>query len=188
MKRTITFLFALLFATSLVFSQAVGEGSKIINLDIGFVTLFNNGKIEVPPLSVSFEYLIKQVGPGTIGVGGMAGYATSKEELKHLPGKYYQHTFVLLGARGTYHWFPGQNDKIDTYAGIIIGYKIASSKYLGEGTVTDISQKSAMLGSMLVGIRYFPIPKFGFNAELSYGIAVFNLGFTLKFDSPKEIE
>ena len=181
MKRKIFFLFALLFATSLAFSQAVEEGNKIINLNVGFITQFNNGNIQVPPITLSFDYLLTQVGPGIISVGAMAGYATSKEDLRLYPGNYYTYSFILLGARGAYHWFPGQNDKIDTYAGITLGYDITSHKYTGFAGATDISQKSAMLGGMFAGIRYFIVPHFGVNAEFSYGISAISIGGSFKF-------
>jgi hypothetical protein len=181
MKRTITFLLAILFSTSFAFSQAVDAGTKLINLDVGFVTSFNQGKIDVPPITVAFDYILSQVGPGYVGLGAMAGYATSKEESRINQGFYYQHTFILLGARGTYHWFPGQSEKFDTYAGLTIGYSIASSKSITANTGTVIKQPSGMIGGMFAGIRYFFIPNLGVNAEFSYGVSAINIGASLKF-------
>jgi hypothetical protein len=181
MKRMIIFLLVFLFTTSFAFSQAVDAGNKIINLNVGFVTQFNNGNIQIPPITASFDYIVTQAGPGYIGLGAMAGYATAKEELRLYPGNYYTYDFILLGARGTYHWFPGQNDKIDTYAGVTIGYNLVSHKYTGFAGPTDISQKSAMLGGMFAGIRYFIIPKLGINAEFSYGVSAVSIGGSFKF-------
>ena len=181
MKRKIIFLSALIFFTSFAFSQAVEGGNKIINLNVGFVAQFNNGNIQIPPISASFDYIVSQAGPGYIGLGALAGYATSKEELRLYPGNYYTYNFILLAARGTYHWFPGQNDKIDTYAGVTIGYNIVSHKYSGFANATDISQKSAMLGGMFAGIRYFITPRLGINAEFSYGVSAVSIGGSFKF-------
>jgi len=187
MKKTITFLFALFFATSLAFSQAVEEGSKLINLDIGLIPTFAHGKTRVPPITASFDYLIKKIGPGTIGVGGLAGFASTRENLIVFPSgvadpnTYFTYSYFLLGLRGTYHWFPGHSDKVDTYGGVIIGYKIVSHKYTGFEGQTVTPWGSGMLGGIFAGIRYFPSEKFGISAEVGYGVALLNIGGTFKF-------
>ena len=188
MKRTITFLIALFFATSLAFSQAVEEGNKIISLDIGFPPTFGYGDVKVPPISANFDYLLKKAGPGIIGVGALAGYATSKENLITWPAgtkdpdTYLTYTYILLGARGTYHWFPGESDKIDTYAGVIMGaYITPEPKYTGSANITATYEGSGFLGGVFVGIRYFFNENIGVNAELGYGVAIMSIGGSFKF-------
>ena len=187
MKRTITFLFALLFATSLAFSQAVEEGNKIINLDIGFPPTFGFGKVQVPPISACFDYLITKAGPGIIGAGAILGYASSKQEIidfstgNYDPNTYFKYTYFIAAARGSYHWFPGKSDKIDTYAGVVIGANIVSSKYHGFAGYTITPEAGGVLGGAFVGIRYFFTDNIGVNAELGYGVAIINIGGSLKF-------
>jgi hypothetical protein len=181
MKKITTFLFALFFATSLSYSQAVDIGSKVINLDVGFLNSFGYGSVKVPPVSVSFDYLLTKIGPGTLGLGVAVGYATSEDKLKLYPNYYHTYTYIPVGARGTYHWFPVQNDKIDAYAGVIIGYNIISSKYTGLVGSTVTPYGSKMLGGVFAGMRYFFNDHFGVNAELGYGVALLNVGGSVKF-------
>ncbi len=86
-----------------------------------------------------------------------------------------------MGARGAYHWFPGQSDNIDTYGGVIIGAKIVSAKYHGFSGSTVTPEGSGVLGGVFVGIRYFLNEKIGVNAELGYGVAIINVGGSFKF-------
>lgn len=185
MKKTIIFLIALLFATSLAFSQAVEEGNKIISLNIGFppTGMWVGEKMKMPVISVNFDYLLKKVGPGIIGVGGLLGIVVTEDYYSlYYANDYYKYTKIYIGARGAYHWFPGKSDKIDTYAGLVLGAKIVSAKYKGGiGTPSIGANGSGAFGGPFVGFRYLFNPKFGVNAELGYGVAIINIGGSFKF-------
>ena len=75
-------------------------------------------------------------------------------------------------------------DKLDTYAGMLLGYNIVSSKYSGTGfydTYNTTSPSSSSLAwSMYLGGRYWFNPKIAGMVELGYGIAYLNLGVSFK--------
>ena len=185
MKKSITIFVALFFAISFAFSQAVQEKDKIISLNIGFppTGMWPGEKMKMPVISSNFDWLIKKAGPGTIGVGGLLGIVVTEDYYSvYYTSDFYKYTKIYLGARGTYHWFPGTSDKIDTYAGFVLGGKIVSAKYNGDQVNPSIeSNGSGVFGGPFVGIRYLFNPKFGVNAELGYGVAVLNIGGSLKF-------
>lgn len=178
MKKTVLFLFILIFSVSLSFSQAVEVGNKFLNLDIGLKANFGYGLTRVPPITLRFDYMLKQLGPGTLSVGGLFGFAATKDKFIFYS---YNYSYVLIAARAAYHWFPVETKKIDTYAGIVMGANIVNAKYVGDYGMPYNPKKSRVLGGGYVGFRYLITDNLGVNAELGYNVAILNIGGSYKF-------
>ena len=134
--------------------------------------------ITIPPLSVSLDYGVADNlingNNGSISVGGFAGYTASSQTYGT-----YKTTFsyIALGGRGAFHYQFAP--KLDTYAGLMVSYDIASassnSDYAGASVAT-----SGINWTLFLGGRYFFTEKIGGFAELGYGFYNLNLGVTFK--------
>jgi hypothetical protein len=180
-------IFALLLLSTLSLPFVVAQenvfavGDKVVNVGIGLGSTLYSGsfyKSSVPPVSISFEKGIKDgvLDKGVIGVGGYLGYSAFKSDWG---GWGYKYSNLILGARGTFHY--PLVDKIDTYAAILIGYNIATSKGYGAyGTWVDPYNGGGLRFAGLVGGRYYFNEKFAAFAELGYGISYLTLGLSIK--------
>ena len=168
------FLFSALF---LIFLSAANaqeifrKGTQFVNAGIGLGSYI--------PVEVSYERsiidgLIKaRKGPnGAIGVGAYLGYYgdTAYD---------WRYNHYVLGARGAFHYqfIP----KLDTYGGLMLGYNIATVKWVGDGESVGTASGSAFGYSVFVGARYLFKPNLGVYSEIGYGIAYLSAGVTFKF-------
>lgn len=178
-KKVLFAALALAGSVSLANAQEIFQkGTKAVNVGVGLGSVLSNTTI--PPLSVSFDYGVKDNlingENGSISAGGYIGYTASSISI--LDSK-LRTSYAILGARGAFHYqfIP----KLDTYAGIMLGYNVASSSWSG-AVVPDVAQSSGGFAySTYAGARYFVTENTGAFAELGYGIAYFNLGVTVKF-------
>ncbi|HLN52818.1 MAG TPA: hypothetical protein VK212_03860 [Lentimicrobium sp.] len=183
MKKVIFTLFVVIVSFHL---QAQDElfvkGDKVINLGVGFGNIgWGSGySSTLLPISGSFEVGVKDNvfdEGGSIGVGGLIGYAGYKYEL---PGWEWKYTDLILAVRGNLH-YPLVN-KLDTYAGVAIGYEIVSFKESGDNNLPDYYDavgSSAFFG-LTAGARYYFTDNFAAMGELGYGITWLTLGVAFK--------
>jgi len=185
MKKLLLVLLVAVFSLSQLLAQesTFKQGDKVVNLGIGFgSTLYtgSNYTNSVPPLSVSLEVGVKDgvLDKGSIGIGGMLAYSSSKWEYSGWGWKYSN---FIIGARGAFH-YPLLN-KLDTYTGIVLGYNIATSKEFGNAVVgyNYSASSGGIVASWFVGGRYYFSNSFAAMAELGYGITYLKIGITLKF-------
>ncbi len=153
------------------------EGQSDLNLGVGFVTFGFNGDGALP-ISLSYEYGIND----NISVGGFGGYVSSTEDFAGFGVDYsWKYTYLIVGVRGSYH--KELVDGFDTYAGILLGYNIASVTYEGDDSFKPAIEPS--VGGVAYGIyaggRYHFTDNVGAFLELGYGISAVNLGLALKF-------
>ncbi len=116
------------------------EGDLVFNAGIGIGTSLYSGsyyKSTMPPISISGEYGVADdfLTEGlTLGVGGYFGIAGSKyENFYGYPyrEKYgWKYTYTVIGVRGSLHY--PLVEKLDTYAGLMLGYNIVSMKEFGD--------------------------------------------------------
>lgn len=153
-------------------SAQYAQGQGDINLGIGFVS--NYGL----PISVSYDYGITD----NISIGGIFSYASTSEDLGFGGMAYsWKYTYMIVGARGMYHF--ELMDNMDTYAGLLLGYNIASAEFDGDPALEAIVGNPSIGGvawGLTAGTRYHFTEKFGAFAELGYGVSVINLGLTYK--------
>jgi hypothetical protein len=188
MKLKSLFLAVLLsFGFLVVTAQEVAKGDKILNLGVGLGTaLYSGGGYtgSVPPISGSLEVVIKDDlfdGKGALGVGGYLGYAAYKWETSGYGHDYgYKVSNIIIGPRGYLHY--SLVEKLDTYAGLMIGYDIVSDKATGNwpGGYIYSGSVSRVLFSGFLGARYFFNDNLAGMVELGSGIAYLNLGVALR--------
>lgn len=185
MKKTLLFIVAGFFAVAQLSAQESSflKGDKVLNLGLGLGSTLYSGSnyaSQVPPLSVSLEFGIVDgiIDEGVIGVGPYVGYSSYKYEYSGWGWKYSN---IILGARGSFH-YPLIN-KLDTYAGILLGFNIVNSKEFGDPYPgSDYSSgSSGLVWSGFIGGRYYFTNSLAAMLELGYGIAWLNIGVALKF-------
>ena len=164
-----------------------GKGDKVVSLGVGVGSYLGGSgyKMSVPPIFASYDHCIIDGlinDKASIGVGGYVAYSANKWETSY--GNYdygYKYQYMILGARGTFHYQP--LNKLDTYAGVMLGYDIVSSKYYGDKEYGSLSSASGseFAYSAFVGARYYFSDNFAAFAEAGYGIAALELGISFKF-------
>lgn len=181
------FLFATLFAFGFLAVNAqtstFQKGDKVLNLGIGVGGSYYSGwsgSSHTPLLNAAFDVSVLDgvLDKGSIGVGGYFGYQTAKYD----NGGYgWKLTNMLIGPRGTFHY--PLVDKLDTYAGLLLGYHIVTWKYTGNwGGLNQNTTGNAVYFSGFVGARYYFSDNFGAYIELGSGsLGLANLGVSLKF-------
>jgi len=181
-------IFLLFVVVSLTLTQLMAQdpvfvkGDKVLNIGIGLGSTLYSGsyyKSAIPPISASLEFGVVDniLEKGVIGVGPYFGYSSYKYDYLSSAWKY---TNMILGVKGNFHY--PLVEKLDTYAGLLLGYNIVTSKWTGSGVEDDYSASSSGLAwSGFIGGRYYFKDTFAVMAELGYGIAYLNIGIALKF-------
>ncbi len=165
------------------------KGDKAVNLGIGLGSYYGGDGYSsgIPPISLSYEQGIIDGlldGKASVGVGGYLGYTSNKWESVWGDGTTwgYKYSYIILGARGVFHY--QFVDKLDTYAGLLLGYNIVSNKFYGDDTIAPyVSGATGASGigySAFVGARYHFSSKFAAYAELGYGISALELGISMR--------
>lgn len=179
-------ILALFFICGIASAQSptFNKGDKVLNLGIGFGSgLYTGGgySSQMPALSASLEVGVVDnvIDKGTIGVGGYIGYTSAKYDFSG-PGYTYgwKYSNLVIAARGAFHY--PLVEKLDTYAGLALGYDIVTAKETGNFPTGVSATGSGVYLSGFVGARYYFSDKFAGLLELGSGIAYFNLGVAIK--------
>ena len=185
MKRLLLIVACAFFGIQAASAQdAFTKGDVVINAGIGFGNTLHTGsgyKTTVPAISGSVEFCIIDNlfdANSSIGVGGIIGYSAQKYDgLYNYEVKYSD---FLLGARGSFHYqfVP----KLDTYAGIVLGYDIVSTSVKnGSSSYSYAADGSSVFAGAYLGARYYFTDNFAAMAELGYDIAILKIGVAIKF-------
>jgi hypothetical protein len=178
MKKILVVLFSLLFLSSMSFAQfEVGKSYIGPSIGIGF------GGYGLS-FGADYEYgmSLKDIGvdaPGALGIGGLVRYYNWSESYFTYKWSY---TDIIIGAQGNYH-FKLENNKIDPYLGIVLGFDIASSSWNGPTGFGD--QYSTSSGGLFfngnAGVRYWFSPTMAARASFGFGNIVSSLILGLDF-------
>jgi len=170
--------------------DAFNNGDMIINVGVGIGTyinhnlklssgdvLFNeyNYSMTIPPITGSFEYGVLDLfdGKGGVGIGGYLAYILFKgRDRNHTVNDFNLGDFII-GPRGLFHY--QFVDKLDTYAGVMVGYDIVSYSQAGA------AEGSKFCSAFFVGARYYITNNIGVFGELGYGVSPLQLGLCYKF-------
>lgn len=187
MKKLIALALVAIFSIPLLQAQEsmFDVGDRVLNLGIGFGSSWYSGTYYssgIPPISLSYEQGIKDdiLEKGVIGVGGAIGYSSSSYRDTWFGTEWgWNISDLVIGAIGTFHY--PLLDKLDTYAGILLGYKINTSREYGDIPTGSTSLSSSrLIGSGFVGGRYYFNDKFAAFAQLGYGISYLTFGLSIK--------
>ncbi len=177
-------LLAALFSLSIASAQ-FEKADMVANFGIGVGGYYASGSgysTKIPPIDLSGEYFIME----NLSVGGFIG--GSKSEYKYRLGQNdyetIHYSYFNIGTLGNYHFV--NQEKLDVYAGVRLGYVGLTLKYdddeIDDDIIDELDGRSAgVLAGAHVGGRYFFTDQFAANAELGYGIAIFKLGISYKF-------
>lgn len=170
MKKTLLIASVVIFSIAIIVPDAQaqweGKGSKDLNIGVGLGSTLGGGL----PIGASFDVGFNE----NIAIGGYAGYAGYSQDFGFFKANY---SYILLGARGTYHIELVEN--VDTYAGLMLGYNVASVSIDGGGA-GNVAAGGGFLWGGIIGARYMFSDKFGGMAELGNGIAWLQIGLTVK--------
>lgn len=159
-------------------AQPFEVGTNVVNA--GFGLGWSHGylysaKSSFPALNLSYERGFKEISDiGVLGLGGMVGF---KRTTYNYFGK-WSYTDFFLAARGALHMDLFNNEKLDTYGGLVLGFGIQSTN------IDELYGRSS--GSYLVfgpfaGVRYYFTNNFGVFGEVGYGTSILALGVSFKF-------
>jgi hypothetical protein len=174
MKKAILALFVIaLVFSSTTFAQGYNPKGKVLNIGVGFGFADATGDATIPPISAGLQFGLTN----NISVGGIVGYTGSNDKLGVFDWE-YNYSYILIGARGEYHFMEPSN-KLDAYAGLTVGYNVASSSFSGK-SVFGVTPASASAGGILIGFhggaRYALGNNWGVFGELGYGIGYITAG------------
>lgn len=164
MKKTIFSIIALVIVSVSSFAQepALPKGSNVIDAGVGFSTGLSN--IALPPIEVSYEHIFVTFGTNDqwgVGAGAFGGVFSQKFSGNNMLGG-------CVCAQGNMHFSP--LSKLDIYAGLNVGYVMASTSGVSAGAMTVGGQ---------VGARYFFTDSVG--AFLQIGeVGTINLGVSFR--------
>jgi len=183
MKRAILIAIVTLFALSLSFAQiAYQKEDRVGSLmyGIGSYVYASNATASFPPLTAAYDMGYNE----NISFGGLVSYTSSKYDFSGFGYGYtWTWSYLIIAARGAYHYDLLHNDKIDTYGGLMLGYNIASFSETHTGTGFGLGGGSANGGILFGGYaggRYFFTPNLAAQVELGFGLALLNIGIAYK--------
>jgi hypothetical protein len=177
-------------------------GTRIINLGVGFGG-FNYYKSglgggytykSTPAFSLTYEQAYpKKLGPGYLGIGAYFGYkrAQSRYDNSYYLGEryYYEHNwnYMVIAARGAYHWDVLNAKNAEVYAGAIVGVRITTYSYKTNSIDPNINlyeshnQGVYPVLSLFAGARWYFVQNVALFGEAGYGISYLTGGFSFKF-------
>jgi hypothetical protein len=181
--KKIFFIVAMVLLSQNFFAQdnVFLMGDKVVNIGLGLGSSLYSGTYytsTIPPLSVSYEQGIVEgvLEKGVIGVGGYLGFSSYKYEVLDWGWRY---TNFILGARGSFHYPLVEN--IDTYTGLLLGYRILSANEFGTNTGLNYrAGSSGVIWAWYAGGRYYFNERLGGMLELGLGITYLNIGIALR--------
>ncbi len=178
-KKILPILLAILFAISAEAQNTTfNEGDKVLNVGLGIGSTLYTGAAygsSIPPLSASLEFNVADElfdENSSIGVGGYLGYAGYNY---NVVGSDYGFSNFILGGRGALHY--QFIDMLDTYAGLLLGYRIVS----WNADEFSSAASGGFISAFYIGGRYYFNENIAGMLELGYGIAYLNIGVAFKF-------
>lgn len=194
-KKILNALGVLLVSASLPLSASAqfDQGDNVLGLGVGILGGYSvgwsgAGTSQSPALNLHLDHGMGELGPGTWGLGGFVGYKTIsyKDNSSYYGYSYnYHYTYLVVGARATWHYNEWHDKKWDTYGGVSLAYRHVSYKdntnYGIYGDPNNYSYNGSGVGfGLFVGSRYYFTDKFGVYGELGYSLSLLQLGVTLK--------
>ncbi len=159
------------------------KGTKVIGVSAGFGIDYGyyNSPISLPAFALQYDQgIISNVGPGTIGIGGILGVKNSS--YKYASGGYKANwTNIFVGVRGTYHLtlLKDKVSKLDPYGGVTLGVRIL--RHNDNHPAATIVNNTYPLYGLFVGARYKFTENFGAFSELGYDVSFVRVGLALSF-------
>lgn len=159
--KKLTFLFLVFFVTTLAFGQyQVGKNTAGAFIGIGGGGLSGTGGV---PIGIEYNFFNYKE---NIQIGGFAAYSSTSEDFA--VGK-WNYTNIIIAAQANYHFLPG--NKFDPFAGIALGYDIASTSTdynPGFSSWNASASSGGFVWSVQAGCNYWFTPKIAAQLRLGY--------------------
>lgn len=154
---------------------AYAPGRVIASASLGFGVSGFYGDAQSPLVAVNGEYGLNDV----ISLGGTLGRSSSSQHYGYFGDAWdISWSYTVLAVRGSYHLAEMiDNEKIDIYGGLSLGYNnvsVKSGRY-------DVVSGSYVLYGLYAGGRYFFTDRVGAFAELGLGLGNLALGVSTRF-------
>jgi len=159
----------------------VGDNTIGLALGVGTPYSYYGGVNNSPGFFVNYDHgTFGNVGPGTIGIGGITGIQTSS--YRYGNGDRARWTNFFIGVRGTYHLtlLKDKNNKFDPYGGVTFGIRAESYTNDFAGGRGDYGGAHPFAGAF-VGAKYNFVKNFGAFSELGFDVCVFKIGINFNF-------
>jgi hypothetical protein len=174
------------FSTAKAQEAAFDRGSKTLSLALGVgdgegaYDYYGDGNhLGLPAFAVIYDQgIVGDVGPGTIGVGGIV---SAKESWDHSNGNDANWSSFMIGVRGDWHLtiLKDRNNKFDPYAGITIGARRFNHFH---DTGDDYTHNSSdPIFAPFIGAKYNFASHVGVFAEASFDISLLRGGIAFNF-------
>jgi hypothetical protein len=176
------------FSTAKAQEAAFDKGSKTLGLALGIgdgedaYDNYGGDHTALPAFAITYDQgIVGDVGPGTIGVGGIVSGKESYENYGD-NGKVTWSSF-LIGVRGDYHLtiLKDKNNKFDPYAGVTIGARFNHYHDNGDGGQEYTSNTSDPIFAPFIGAKYNFAEHVGVFAEASFDISLLRGGICFNF-------
>lgn len=163
-------------------AQAFDKGTQVGSIGVGVGGSFGSytTSSSTPAISLQYERGIWEISDkGVVSLGGYLGYRSFKYEG---PGYRQSWNYSIIGVRSAFHYKGFDIEKLDPYAGLMLGYYNLNYKYDGPyASILNGSYGSTVGFSGYAGARYYLADKIGVFGELGFGISYFTLGAVYKF-------
>ena len=195
LKNTAALCVALLFSTFTIAQNAPAfdKGDNTIGISIGVGGHYHGtvqgyghdySYVDLPAFALTYDHgTFGDVGPGTIGIGGLIGYKYSF--LNNYGGYDASWSDFIIGARGTYHLtiLKDKNNHFDPYAGVLLGMRFHTYRNTYEDYYDKHYDNSSVLpaAGVFVGAKYNFTKSFGAFAEVGYDISILRIGLNFNF-------
>ncbi|MFM2208013.1 MAG: hypothetical protein RL213_1988 [Bacteroidota bacterium] len=166
-------------------AQAYKVGANVLNAGVGFGYSIGyvSSATTTPVMHVSYEHGLRELGPGTFGIGGVISFQGATFSESNAFGTYDQRwSATYVGLRGTWHPDILVGGEYDVYGALQLGYVNYSYSFNGTGIysqdafrVTNNLSSGVGLG-LVVGGRYYFTPKVAAFAELGYDLSYMKIG------------
>jgi hypothetical protein len=154
------------------------QGDKLLNIGVGLSSYYYG-----TPIGASFESGISD----DISVGAQFDYNSGNYDGYYSSSYRWGYSAYYVGLRGSYHLnniLQLNEDKIDLYAGVGLGYQRFrwDDESYGSGYGYSYNYRSGLFFNYFVGGKYYFTPKVGAFVELGYtGLSSSRVGISFKF-------
>jgi hypothetical protein len=152
------------FSTQSYSQYQVGKNTGSVSVGVGGGGLTGTGAI---PISAEFNFLNFEK---NIQAGIFASYSSTSENFDFYYSGKWKYTYIVIAAQGNWHFMPGE--KLDPFAGISLGYRIASVSWSWSGAAGPYSPSSASASDIFfsaqAGLNYWFSEKWAVQVRVGY--------------------
>lgn len=174
--KKVVLLFVLVFVVISAYAQknrsSFRQGDFVLGVSgaIGEHYVKNIDNVKIPAISLGGEVCaIGRSYTGSLGLGVRTAYS-AYSTISNL-----RHGNLFFIGRAAFHYQFVRN--LDTYIGVGMGIRMSASDY----NIFNHNIANAYAWETFLGLRYYFVRNFGFMAEVSYGVAILNLGLVVRF-------